>query len=70
MARFLLRMTVFLLLQAGLAWLVFPPALAQPRPGYLAALEDKLALLQEDGPARRDFHGRIEYCVWNRLPGF
>ncbi len=57
MARFLLRITVFFMLQAGLAWLVFPPAFSQPRPGYLAALEDKLALLEEDGPPRVIFTG-------------
>jgi hypothetical protein len=52
MTRLLVRLTAFMLLQAGIGYLVLPSALLQPRPGYLAALEDKLALLKADGPPR------------------
>lgn len=50
MSRVLLRLAVFGLLQLAIARMLFPLALSAPRPGYLAALDDKLALMRADGP--------------------
>ncbi len=46
MRRFVLRSLLFLLLQGLIASLILPAALSHPRPGYLAALDDKLKLVQ------------------------
>ena len=46
MRRFVIRLMLFLLLQGLLASLILPAALSQPRPGYLAALDDKLELVR------------------------
>lgn len=57
MKRFLVRLTKFFLLQAVIAVVVFGSAHLHFRKGYLAALGDKLELLQSQGPPRILFVG-------------
>ncbi len=58
MRRVLVRLAIFGLIQLGIAMAIFPTAFSQPRPGYLAALEDKIHRLREfEGQPRVIFVG-------------
>ena len=57
MREWLLRLLIFALIQLAIAIVVIPAAFSRHRPGYLAALEDKIDLLESDGPPRVLFVG-------------
>lgn len=58
MGRVLVRLAIFGLIQIAIGMAIYPAALSQQRPGYLAALEDKIQRLKEiDSPPRIIFVG-------------
>ena len=58
MRRVLVRLAIFGLIQVAIGMAIFPAAFSQPRPGYFAALEDKIERLSKtQGGSRVIFVG-------------